>query len=150
MFPWSLFSLDCRENTRCLLLGCLSAEHSFWANGNDYPCFYSEGGAQQWNDGNDHPGDNKEGGRCMACAVLSCICLVIQDNLLLVRKWWSFTFPFNLCVLTCSQLVKINGRCRLWCQRSMVPTCLAQKILLWPSRRCPAKSLQLQHSQVRI
>ena len=138
LFCWLVWIIG--ENTKGLLLGCLPAERSFRANGNDYSCYYSEGWAQQWNDGHDNPGDNKEGERCMLLHVpffSSCICLVIQGNLLLVRNWWGFTFPFFF--PTCSQLVKINGRCHLWCQQSMVPTCLAQKILLWPSKRCPAK-----------
>lgn len=59
-----------------------------------------------------------------------------------------YLFLYNLWIATCSQLVKINGRCHLCCHRSMVPTCLCQKILPWKSRRCPAKLLQLQHFQV--
>lgn len=98
LFHWLVWITG--KNMQCLLLGCLPAEHNFWANGNDHPCFYSEGWAQEWNDGHDNPSDNKEGERYMAftCAVvLSCIVLwmVIQS----VRKLWSFTFPF-ICVFS--------------------------------------------------
>ena len=94
LFCWLVWIIG--ENTKGLLLGCLPAERSFRANGNDYSCYYSEGWAQQWNDGHDNPGDNKEGESCMLLHMplfFSCICLVIHGNLLLVRNWWSFTFP---------------------------------------------------------